>query len=442
MAVLNILLTNGFISGNTGTEMYIYDLALRLLRLGHRPLVYSPQLGPLAHRLSAATIGVVNDLALIQQQPDIVHGHHSLTTLQALLHFPQVPAIYVCHDWNWVHDTPPKLPRIRRYIAVDETVRDRLILQEGIPESQVQVIYNGVDLDRFSSRLPLPDRPQKALAISNYLQAADADIISAACRQHDIPLDCVGAKLGGVHPRPEELLGQYDLVFAKARLAWEALAVGTAVVVCDTRGVGQLVTTKNLASLRRANFGRRLLQQPLDVQTLAQEITGYSPGDAAEVSRQIRASANLADRVGQLLDCYTKVIDEHRQAPTDLSADMRALAAFLHDWPARLKHAEAVVKDDLLSIDAGRLQHMIREALKGVICEDFKGIIRDELKQHVLSEKLKGIVRKEVKGVICAESRGVIREELKRERRSTGLRKWLRSLQKHWPLSRAIRKAA
>src|SRR5438270_67145 len=104
MSSLRVLLTNCRVCGASGTEMYLYDVALRLLSRGHRPLIYSPILGPLAQRLSAATVSVVSDLALIRHEPDIIHGQHSLETLLALLHFPSAPAIYVCHDWNWVHD--------------------------------------------------------------------------------------------------------------------------------------------------------------------------------------------------------------------------------------------------------------------------------------------------------------------------------------------------
>jgi len=170
MAGLCVLLTNRFFRGQSGTEMYVHDVAVKLLARGHRPIVYSPLLGPLAQRLSTATISVVSDLALIQQQPDVIHGQHSLETLEALLHFPRAPAIYVCHDWNWVHDTPPQLPRVRRYVAVDETVRERLLVREGIAPADVEVIFNGVDLERFQPRPALPPRPQKALAISNYLE--------------------------------------------------------------------------------------------------------------------------------------------------------------------------------------------------------------------------------------------------------------------------------
>ncbi len=55
-----------------------------------------------------------------------------------------------------------------------------------------------------------------------------------ACRRTQLTLDVIGAESGSVSTRPQDVLGQYDMVFAKARCALEALAVGSAVVLCDT----------------------------------------------------------------------------------------------------------------------------------------------------------------------------------------------------------------
>ena len=46
--------------------------------------------------------------------------------------------------------------------------------------------------------------------------------------------------------RPEAILGDYDLVFAKARAAMEAMATGCAVILCDRVGAGPLVCRANL----------------------------------------------------------------------------------------------------------------------------------------------------------------------------------------------------
>ena len=52
--------------------------------------------------------------------------------------------------------------------------------------------------------------------------------------------------------QPERVLGRYDIVFAKAKAAMEAMAVGAAVVLCDFGGVGPMVTWADFDRLRRS----------------------------------------------------------------------------------------------------------------------------------------------------------------------------------------------
>jgi hypothetical protein len=65
---------------------------------------------------------------------------------------------------------------------------------------------------------------------------------------------------GRVASRPEHLLLEYDVVFAKGRCALEAMATGAAVIVADEAGLAGPVTTENVERLRRLNFGRRAMQ--------------------------------------------------------------------------------------------------------------------------------------------------------------------------------------
>jgi hypothetical protein len=331
---LRILITNHSLSNYAGTELYVRDLAVRLLRRGHTPIVYSTQLGQVAEDLRAATVPVVDDLNSLAEPPDLIHGQHNLETMTALLHFPCTPAAYFCHGWLARIESPPRFPRILRYVAVDETCYDRLIYEEAIPLEQARVILNFVDLKRFRARPPLPARPARALVFSNYA-SEDLSIgaVREACRRAGIALDVVGLMAGNASAQPEQLLGQYDLVFAKGRCALEALAVGAAVVVCDAQGAGPLVTTRELEDLRRFNFGARLLREPLDADTLAREIARYDPHDAAEVSSRIRAKAGLESAVDVIVALYREVIDEYaargERQNSSAVAEGRAAAAYL-----------------------------------------------------------------------------------------------------------------
>lgn len=335
---LRVLITNITLAERTGTEINVRDIALGLLRRGHRPVVYTRDPGTVADEIRRATVPVVDDLTRIGAPPDVIHGHHHPELMQALLHFPGIPAVFFSHDYLAWHDAPPVFPRILRYVAVDETNRDRLVLTGGISPDRVRVVLNAVDLDRFLPRGPLPAHPGRALVFSNYARAdTHLPAVREACARAEIPLDVVGVGAGTRSEAPETLLGRYDLVFAKGRCALEALAVGAAVVLCDYSGLGPMVTSGELDRLRSLNFGRRLLQAPLDAARIAREVARYDPADVAEVSRRLRAIAGLEAQLDVLEALYREVIAEHVHLPSDLVAEERALAAYLDAWGPRFK---------------------------------------------------------------------------------------------------------
>src|SRR6185295_4530161 len=124
MAGLTILIANATLASLTGTETYVRDLALGLLRKGHTPIVYAPELGHIAQELRSSAVSVVDNLNSIETTPDIIHGNHNTELIGALLHFEKVPAVFFCHSWNDWESAPPSHPRIFAYVAVDDTCRD------------------------------------------------------------------------------------------------------------------------------------------------------------------------------------------------------------------------------------------------------------------------------------------------------------------------------
>lgn len=292
------------------------------------PLAYSTNLGEVARELEAATVPVVDNFDDIGAAPDIIHGHHHLDTMTALLHFRSTPAVYFCHGWvPWEEAPPPQMPRISRYIAVDDTCRDRLIFRHGIPEERVRVLRNFVDLERFRPRAPLPERPARALVFSNYVDDSNVcRVIREACDRSGIALDVIGLGSGQSSAAPETVLGDYDLVFAKGRAALEALAVGTAVIVGDAAGLGGMVRVADLSELRRLNFGIRALSEPVTCESIRREVLRYAPDDTAEVQARIRAEAGLEHPVDALLSLYREVISE-AASPTEAERRAEAPAA-------------------------------------------------------------------------------------------------------------------
>jgi hypothetical protein len=327
MIGLRVLLTNHTLADRGGSDLYVRDVSRALLARGHRPVVYSPVFGTVVDDLRLATVPVVDDLDKIGETPDLIHGQHHLETMTALLRFPGVPAIYVCHGWVPWEEAPPLFPRILRYVAVDEVCRDRLVLQHGIARESIDLLLNFVDLDRFQPRPPLPRRPARALLFCNE-NGPHVGIVRDACAQLSLPLDVVGRAFGNAAAAPEHLLPQYDLVFAKARSALEALAVGCAVTLVSGVGLGPMVRSTDLDRLRALNLGIRTLQDPLTVQRVRERILAYDATDAAAVSARIRASAGREAVVDRLVAIYQDVVQHWRGMYVPPDKESRAAARY------------------------------------------------------------------------------------------------------------------
>lgn len=324
-----ILITNIWLASLAGTEVVVRDLALGLLRRGHRPIVYSPTLGGVAEEIAARGVSVIDDLRRLGEAPDIIHAHHSIPCAEALIRFPDVPAIYVCHAFNHWAEAPVHFPQIGAYVAVDEACRDRLVHTEGIDPQRVLMLHNAVDLARIPPRpAGLSKRPLRAAAFGKAAALAEP---RTACEQIGIRFDAIGAAAGRISGDPERELVNYDLVFASARSALEALCCGCAVIVCDSRGIAGLVTSQNFQALRAMNFGLRSLGDAATVKRCLQEIARYDPADAARVAERARADADL----GKLLDAFELLYDEvltgARRPTMTAAAQAHAVARFLHD---------------------------------------------------------------------------------------------------------------
>ena len=335
MKKLKVLITNHSLRERTGTEMYALELARGLLALGHSPVLYSPRPGPLAELIRRETVPVVDDLDNLGSPPDIIHGQHADETVTALLRFPNVPALYVCHDWYLSIDAPPRFPRVLRYVAVDSPCRDKIVFEHGVPEERVCVLLQFVDLERFRPRAQLPSKPRRALILCN--QTKENEYLTsarAACVRAGVSLDVYGLGVGRPHERPEELLAGYDVVFAKGRTALEALAVGASVVVYWWRRLGPVVTTDGLERLRLDNFGMRSMgprSTPEEFGRAVEDaLARYDANDAARVSERVRGEAGRERFVGEFVGLYESVIAEHAAGPArDEEAEARAAASYL-----------------------------------------------------------------------------------------------------------------
>ena len=260
--------------------------------------------------------------------------------MAAVLRFPRTPALFVCHGWLPWEEAPPRHPRISRYLAVSEVTRERLVAEAGVPPERVAVVANFVDLSRFRLRGPLPHRPARALILNNAVGPGSrlAEAAGRACAEAGIALDIFGAAAGNATDRPEELLRDYDVVFAVGRTALEAMAVGCAVITARAGGLGALVGPAELDGMRVANFGLACTQRRIDAAAIAGELARYSPGDAAAVTARVRSECGVEAAVDMLVAHYRSVAAE--PIPDARDADARAAARYVAWLGRRAKAAD------------------------------------------------------------------------------------------------------
>lgn len=327
---MNILLTNNRLDFRGGAESFLKNWARGLQALGHRVIAYSGDLGPAYRRLEDDGVPVTMDVEHLPFVPDIIHAQHHLDAMAALTALPGVPAIYQCHGAVW-QDCPPVHPRIYRYLAVSDTLAERIAVEFGIEPSTIDILLNGVDTERFRVVRCLPARPMRAL-VFNYRHHQDSDTvraIGAAASRCGLSLDVVGPERGNWIDEPADTLPLYDIVFASGISAIEALACGCAVVVIGRTSCGELVQPENYDRFRRVNFSIPVNSPPPDAAVIEAQLRRYRPDGCGAVSARLRGDADYRSSMPPLARLYGQVIDQHRRSPVDLRAELASVSTYL-----------------------------------------------------------------------------------------------------------------
>jgi hypothetical protein len=342
---MKILVTNNTMAFRSGSELYVQELTQELIARGHDVAVFSTQGGGLGEKMKEYGVAVVDDLDQLQWTPDIIHAQHHLETMISLAYFSRTPAVYFCHGWKPWQEHPPFHPRIVTYIAVDVKTQEKAIAEHNVPSDNINIMHNFVDLVRFEKRKSLPQKPQKALVFSNYAaQDNFLPYIQEACKKARISLDVVGLSSGNSIARPEEILGNYDLIFAVGRSALEALVSGVSVVICGVWGVGPIVTFQEVKKLRDFNFGVAAMHSELDADIIYKEICRYDSIDAMRVTDYLRERVGLDRAIDNIEKLYVDIIEKFSPLQIDAESDSQAHARYLKNIAIFLKQKDRLLQ--------------------------------------------------------------------------------------------------
>lgn len=147
---MNILIPIFDFSTLSGQPMFAYELARCLVKRGHDVTITASTVGGLmAQQATAAGIRAAVLPEAQRDRPDIIHASGMGPTQWALNQFNGTPVIVTIHS-QWHYEAPLIDTRVRHYACVRPQIRQKIVQQDGIPLQKTSVVYNGIDLRRFT----------------------------------------------------------------------------------------------------------------------------------------------------------------------------------------------------------------------------------------------------------------------------------------------------
>lgn len=178
---LKVMLSCLFFRNFTGSELYVFELAKSLMKLNCSVTVVSQIGGPLtdmAKKLGIKCLsfedspgfkigdgkwGFETPEGIKPSTPnmmyrvsdvdyDIIHIQHKPVAERILSMYPEIPKICAVHSEVISLEDPIKDQTIKKYIAIRPEIKTHIVNNFEISEDIVDVIYNPVDNEKFSSK--------------------------------------------------------------------------------------------------------------------------------------------------------------------------------------------------------------------------------------------------------------------------------------------------
>jgi hypothetical protein len=268
-----------------GTETYVATVATELERLGHEVTVLAGKLGPMAEWMEAGGIRLARSAEDLPEECDAGLAQDSTMTAVLAQRYPEARLVYVSHSDRFDHQTPVLIPGVVDAVLA---LSDRLAARVRALAIDVPIIRlrQPIDTHRFARTRPLPERPRRALILSNYLDGPQYEAVVSGLRSLGVEVDRVGVP-GRPELDPRGPMEEADIVIAKARAALEGMCCGRAVYVHDQFGGDGWVTRDNYPALEADSFaGQALPGRPATTDELAADLASYDP-DMGRVNNEI-----------------------------------------------------------------------------------------------------------------------------------------------------------
>ena len=293
---MKILVTNNTLGSPGGSETYAYALISELHNRGiDVEALTASSVGIIATKLTEKGIKISRGAAKERSYDLILASHLSS---HPIINNLQGKKIQTCH--GPMHHLEQPMSGIDGYVSVSEEVQAHLQSKN----IQSSVIYNGVDVDRFSPKKPIGDSVKSVLSLSQH--GPFNTFLKKMFEKRGIAFKSLNKFASPVF-NVEDYINEADLVISIGRGVYEAMSCGRPVLCLDNRqymgaiptGEG-LLTENNMTECLKNNCTGRRYKISFNEQSIIQEIEKYNPS-IGEWARQFVLN-NLA--ISKQVDKY------------------------------------------------------------------------------------------------------------------------------------------
>ena len=147
---MKVLIGCIFFRDYTGSELYVYELANKLLTMDCEVHVISAHIGgPLTDLAASKGIKVHHLSNAPKIAFDIIHTQHVPMTENLIAIYPLTDKITTIHSEVLSLENPVLHPTVKRFVAIRPEIKQHLVEQFHIDPSLIDVIYNPIDETRF-----------------------------------------------------------------------------------------------------------------------------------------------------------------------------------------------------------------------------------------------------------------------------------------------------
>jgi hypothetical protein len=349
--------------GLGGSESYLLTVAEQFERLGHESTLYAREMGGGADLARSRGFRVVDE-GRLPDECDGVLVQDAGVSLDLAARYPGARQVFVAHSESFDLQLPPQLEGVvGTVVALNDRVARRLAAL-ALPPPVVR-LRQPIDTERFVPGAPLPERPRRALLLSNNPVADRLAMLESACAEAGLELSRVGGE-AGQSSDPRNRLVDADVVIGYGRSILEAMACGRAVYVYDRHGGDGWVTTDSYAEIEADGFAGRSGRVVADRDRLRADLARFEatmgPVNHDLVIANHRANVH-AQELLELLEA------DRGGAPPSYGALEEMARLVRMEWRARVDAQALAGEQGRLQAERHRLERRVEEVREEAAAE-------------------------------------------------------------------------